>query len=230
VSRDVVFDESCSFYPRPTTDVSPASLVDPLSFLLFPDAPPASLSIPRSTLPSSVSSSESPLVVPDYTVKPPVIQFYSRHGARLSDAPVSSDELSSDVPSSSCIEDVSSSRPVEPSSLTDSSSEQLVRRSHRLRRPPDCYSPSAFTATALSEPASYRNAILHLEWQHAMAEEIAAPERTGTWGLVPYPPRVRLITCMMGISLCTWSLWGWFFSASWTAFRAVRTTASWLFC
>jgi hypothetical protein len=46
---------------------------------------------------------------------------------------------------------------------------------------------------------------------------------------------------VMGISLCTWSLWGCFFSASWTAFRAVRTAswtafravrtaASWLFC
>jgi hypothetical protein len=35
---------------------------------------------------------------------------------------------------------------------------------------------------------------------------------------------------LMGISLCTWSLWGWFFSASWTTFRAVRTAASWLFC
>jgi hypothetical protein len=48
----------------------------------------------------------------------------------------------------------------------------------------------------------------------------------------------------MEISLCTWSLWGWFFSASWTAFRAVRiaswtafravrtaaSAASWLFC
>jgi hypothetical protein len=29
-SRDVVFDESHYFYPRPTTDASPASLVDPL--------------------------------------------------------------------------------------------------------------------------------------------------------------------------------------------------------
>jgi hypothetical protein len=66
---DVVFDESCLFYPRPTTDASPASLVDYLSFLLFPDDPPASLPIPRSTLPSFVSSSESPLVVSDYTVK-----------------------------------------------------------------------------------------------------------------------------------------------------------------
>jgi hypothetical protein len=53
-SRDVVFDESRVFYPRPTTNASPASLVDPLSFLLFPDAPPASQPIPHSTLPSSV--------------------------------------------------------------------------------------------------------------------------------------------------------------------------------
>ena len=42
-SWDVVFDESRPFYPRPATDASPASLVDPLSFLLFPDAPPVPL-------------------------------------------------------------------------------------------------------------------------------------------------------------------------------------------
>jgi hypothetical protein len=71
-SRDVVFDESRPFYPRPTIDASPTSLVDPLSFLLFPDAPPTSPPITHLTLPSSVSSSESPPVVLDYTVKPPV--------------------------------------------------------------------------------------------------------------------------------------------------------------
>jgi hypothetical protein len=54
-SRDVVFDESRPFYPRPTTDAPPASLVDPLSFLFFPDAPRASLPLPRPTLPTSVS-------------------------------------------------------------------------------------------------------------------------------------------------------------------------------
>jgi hypothetical protein len=158
-SRDIIFDESHPFYPRPTTDASLASLIDLLSFLFFTDAPPASVSISCSTLPSSVS----PPVVPDYTVKPPMTQFYSRRGARLSDAPASSDELSSDVSSSSFIEDATSSPPVEPSSLTDSSPEQLVRRSHRLHRPPDYYSPSAFTVTALSELASYRDAILHLK-------------------------------------------------------------------
>jgi hypothetical protein len=100
-SQDVVFDESHHFYLRPSADASPVSLVNPLS------------------------SSESPLVVPDYTMKPPVTQFYSHHGARLSDAPAFSDELSSDVSSSFFIEDVSSSPPVEPSSPVDSSPEQL---------------------------------------------------------------------------------------------------------
>jgi hypothetical protein len=143
-SRDVIFDESCPFHPCPTTDASPASLVDSLSFLLFPGAP-TSLPIPRSILPSSMSSSKSPPVVPDYMVKPPVTQFYSHRGAHLSDALASLDALSSNVSSSSFIKVVPSS-PVEPFSP-----EQLVRRSHRLRRPPDCYSSSTFTATALSD-------------------------------------------------------------------------------
>jgi hypothetical protein len=194
-SRDVVFNESHPFYPCPTSDASPASLVDHLSFLLFPDAPPASLPIPHSTLPTSMSSSESSPVVPDYTVKPLVTQVYNRCGARLSSAPTSSAELSSDVPSSSL--DVSSSPPVEPSSPIGSSPEQLLGRGHRLRRLPDCYCPLALTATTLSESASYRDVILHPKWQHAMAEEIAALEWTGTWDLVPCPPRIRPITCKL---------------------------------
>jgi hypothetical protein len=91
--------------------------------------------------------------------------------------------------------DVPSSPLVEPSFLIDSSSEQLVRCSHHLRRPPDYYSPSAFIATALSEPASYRDAILHREWQHAMVEKITTLEQTGTWNLVPCLPCVWPITC-----------------------------------
>jgi hypothetical protein len=191
--RDVVFDESRPFYPHPTTDAHPASLVDPLSFLFSPDAPPASLPFPRPTLPTSVSSAESSPVVPDYTVKPLVTQVYSRRGARLSEVPTSSAELSSNVSSFSL--EVPSSPPVASSSLIGSSSEQLLGRGQRIHRPSNYYSSSAFTATALSEPASYRNAILHPEWQHAMVEEIAALERTGTWDLVPYSPRVRSITC-----------------------------------
>jgi hypothetical protein len=160
MSQDVVFDESHLFYSHPTTDASHSSLVDLLSFLLFSDAPPASLPIPFSTLPSSVSSSESPPLVPDYMVKPLVIQFYSHREARLSDAPASSDELYFDMSSSSFIEDVPSP-PAEPSSLTGYSLEQLVRCSHCLRWPPDYYSTLAFTVTALSESASYCDVILH---------------------------------------------------------------------
>jgi hypothetical protein len=45
------------------------------------------------------------------------------------------------------------------------------------------------------ELTSYRDVVCHPEWQHAMAEEIAALERTGTWDLVSPPPGVRPITC-----------------------------------
>jgi hypothetical protein len=111
----------------------------------------------------------------------------------LSEVPTSSAELSSDV--SSSFFEVSSSPTVASSSPIGSSPEQLVGRGQRIRRPPNCYSPSAFTTTTLSESASYHDAILHPEWQHTMAEEIATLERTGMWDLVPCPPHVRLITC-----------------------------------
>ena len=47
----------------------------------------------------------------------------------------------------------------------------------------------------LAEPISYRDAIVHQEWQNTMAEEIAALECTSTWDLVPLPPHVHSITC-----------------------------------
>jgi hypothetical protein len=81
----------------------------------------------------------------------------------LSEVPTSSAELSSDVSSSSL--EVSSSLPVASSSLIGSCPEQLLGCGQRIRRPPNCYFPLAFTttATALSEPTSYHDAILHPE-------------------------------------------------------------------
>ncbi|WVZ83338.1 hypothetical protein U9M48_030497 [Paspalum notatum var. saurae] len=83
---------------------------------------------------------------------------------------------------------------------TASSFEQLLGRGHRSRQPVDRYgfgrvTWQGFAGTVLSEPLSYRDAILYPEWQLAMAEEIAALERTGTWDLVPSPSHVRPITC-----------------------------------
>jgi hypothetical protein len=70
----------------------------------------------------------------------------------LSYAHIFSVELSSDVSSFSL--DVPSSPPVASSSLIISSSEQLLRRDQHIHRLPNYYSPSVFTTTALSEPAS----------------------------------------------------------------------------
>ena len=53
ISRDVTFDES-----RPSSDASHASVIEPLSFLLFPDTPIA----PPHLVPSSEVSVESPVV------------------------------------------------------------------------------------------------------------------------------------------------------------------------
>jgi hypothetical protein len=84
--------------------------------------------------------------------------------------------------------EVPSSPPVASSSPIGSSPEQLLGCGQRIRQPPNYYSPSAFTAAALSEPASYRDVILHSEWQHVMADEIAALERTGMWGSCALSP------------------------------------------
>ncbi|WVZ59326.1 hypothetical protein U9M48_009481 [Paspalum notatum var. saurae] len=125
-------------------------------------------------VPPVESSSESSSLPPDYTTKPPVTQVYTRR---------STSEPSSDNPLPAA-----------------SSSEQLLGRGHRSRQPVDRYgfgrvTWQGFAGTVLSEPLSYRDAILHPEWQLAMAEEIAALERTGTWDLVPTPSHIRPITC-----------------------------------
>ncbi|WVZ83156.1 hypothetical protein U9M48_030329 [Paspalum notatum var. saurae] len=197
ISRDVVFDESHPFYPRPSSDASLASLVDPLSFLIIPDTAIAHISsrlVPSPTVPSSgvvpssvvppiESSSEYSSLIPDYTAKPPVTQVYTRRSASTPPEPSSSSSESSFGELSPA-----------------ASPEQPLGRGHRSRQPVDQYgfgrvTWQGFAGTVLSEPLSYRDAILHPEWQLAMAEEIAALERTGTWDLVPTPSHVHPITC-----------------------------------
>ena len=58
----------------------------------------------------------------------------------------------------------------------ESPSRYDLRDRGALRPPERC----GFTAAALVEPATYREAVVHTDWQHAMAEEIATLERTGT--------------------------------------------------
>ena len=48
---------------------------------------------------------------------------------------------------------------------------------------------------AVLEPTSYRQVVIHAEWQFAMAVELVALERTGTWDLVSLPLCVCPVTC-----------------------------------
>ena len=124
ISRDVAFDESRLFYPRPSPDASQASVIEPLSFLLFPDTPiapmfpshlvpsseaPVELLVvpspeePSSAAPSPVVSSFSDDIpwVPrgtTYDSKPPVTRVYTRTRRAVRS---SSDVPSLDEPSSS---------------------------------------------------------------------------------------------------------------------------------
>ncbi|XP_039688543.1 uncharacterized protein [Medicago truncatula] len=49
------------------------------------------------------------------------------------------------------------------------------------------------TIHSLSEPSSYKEAILDPLWQHAMTEELSALHKTNTWELVPLPFGKRAI-------------------------------------
>ena len=182
ISRDVTFDESRPYYPR-----SPSghpNTVESLSFLTLPDwyLPLSPSSTPPSISPSSLSPSSSTPPPPPPPPPPPV----------ASPPPLCSSRE---------ITHVYTRRP-RPAPPIDSSPSLLGPipgspprydlRDRSTLRPPRRF---GFTATVLAEPATYREAAHHLEWQHAMAEEIAALERTSTWDLVPKPPHVTPITC-----------------------------------
>jgi hypothetical protein len=95
ISRDVTFDESSSFYPWPTSNVSPQAVGEPLSFLTSPNTPISTVLLPPLPSPPSPPhppSSPSPPPPPSpplpsklpshvprfiYASKPPVIHTYS---------------------------------------------------------------------------------------------------------------------------------------------------------
>ena len=115
-------------------------------------------------------------------------------GISASDAPITSVQP---IPPEATSEIVDPPQPLPPQA-TSEIVDPLPRYPKRIRKStnlPDfsysCYSSSfaSFLATIhnLSEPLSYKEAVLDPLWQQAMTEELSALHNTGTWDLVPLP-------------------------------------------
>jgi hypothetical protein len=144
-----------------------------LSFLLICHLLPLPLNllILFDWFPSVTSTATSTPPPPSPLSRPPILFHYTRH-PRPPPSPPSS----------------SSSSPLlgVPPSRYDLRDRRTLCRPTRL----------GFVASAsiLFKPTSYRDALSRPEWQLAMAEEIAALERTSTWDLVPLLPSASPIT------------------------------------
>jgi hypothetical protein len=189
ISQDVTFDESHSYCPHSSSRSSTTTESLSLLTLLLP---PSHSSLPPPTFPPPAAPT---------TVLPPPLDTPS-----CEPTPDPSPSLlgphPAEVPSRE-ITHVYTRRPRPPPPLPSESSPSLLGptpempswydlRDRSALRPPEHF---GFTVATLVEPTTYREAAAHLDWQHAMAEELATLECTGTWDLVPLPPQATPITC-----------------------------------
>jgi hypothetical protein len=116
-----------------------------------------------------------------YSSKPPVIQTYIRRSRSIPTASPDTDHVSD-----SCTDN-------------SESNDVLIRDIVFVTGVPlnlqiAMVSTSWCGKLAIVEPTTYHKAFGILEWQLAMADELAALERTGTWDIVPLPSHVVPIT------------------------------------
>jgi hypothetical protein len=112
--------------------------------------------------------------------------------------PTSTDILFSSTPEAP----FSSTAPQASSEIMDPPLRQSIRIRKSTKLPDfaySCYSSSftSFLASihCLSEPSSYKEAILDPLWQQAMDEELSALHKTDTWDLVHLPPGKSVVGC-----------------------------------
>ena len=125
--------------------------------------------------------------------KPPITRVYTRRPRH----PI-------DIPPSLALPSASPDTPIftDPNNIDEShaiSDESQVGPRYNFRdrstiEPPDKLGfPPA--AAVINEPSNYHEASGIPEWQLAMAEELAAFDRTSTWDIVPLPSHAVPITC-----------------------------------
>jgi hypothetical protein len=84
----------------------------------------------------------------------------------------------------------------QPSEEEEPSRTEEPRRLTRIKRPNPKYVNTAITEEKdATEPETFKEAQLSLEWNKAMEEEFAALEQNQTWELVPKPRDVKPISC-----------------------------------
>ena len=164
ISRDLTFDESRPFYPRPS---SSTFSVEDISFLTFPDTPitpvePLSLPPAHSTSPPLADLSppfptvSSPLMSPDSAPSSPVISS--------SLPPDSTSAIPPRILPSLPQYYTRRSRNVDVSADVSSSSSQPTYGLRPCPLPPVDRLGFSTAGVVVLEPTSYREAVVHPEW------------------------------------------------------------------
>lgn len=168
ISRDVSFVEDRSYFYSSTTRSSPPA--ESLSFLYL--SPIVSSDTPLSVEFSLPSSVRSPFPL-HYTHRSRV-PLDTQPSTVSSDGIASTDDTLFDDP------------PPPPSS-------RYELRDRTTIATPDRY--GFLSTVVVPKPHTYQEAVVHPEWQLAMAEELVALDRTSIWDLVPLPDHIVPITC-----------------------------------
>jgi hypothetical protein len=193
ISRDVRFDENRPYFYNSVTQSS-SSPADSTSFMSLPpigSSVPTSSHAPAPTIPISpplVTTPPPPPPPSKYSFKPPVTQTFVRcprtNPTASPDAPVADDCTNIDE-SHVVSAEVQVSDEVQASDEVPAPDEVQVPQGPTLRnratlRLVDRYGFPR-VAAVIEEPSTYQEASLMSEWKHAMSEELAALDRTGTW-------------------------------------------------